>query len=148
MPDDTFGILTTLYDEGKAAFSTDVFSIMLLKNEKYIIEGAPISFKTYMFTLNPIIIPELRNTINSIADYYIDEFYTESQHSEYLISLFMSDSREKNVSLQKLNNQTLFYISKKANIINLSFRDDKVKLRLEERLKVKLNNKISLFFVD
>lgn len=95
-----------------------------------------------------VFIPELRNTINSIADYYIDEFYTESQHSEYLISLFMSDSREKNVSLQKLNNQTLFYISKKANIINLSFRDDKVKLRLEERLKVKLNNKISLFFVD
>lgn len=148
MPDDTFDILRTLYDEGKAAFSTDVFSIMLLKNEKYIIEGAPISFKTYMFTLNPIIIPELRNTINSIADYYIDEFYAESQHSEYLISLFMSDSREKAISLQKLKNQTLFYISKKANIINLSFRDDKVKQRLEERLKVKLKNKISLFFVD
>ncbi|KZY60863.1 hypothetical protein A3733_24515 [Pseudoalteromonas shioyasakiensis] len=148
MPEDTYSILITLYDEGKAPFSTEVFSITLLKNQKYIIEGAPINFRTYMFTLNPIIIPELRNIINSRTDYYIDEFYNESQHSEYLISLFMIDSKEKVISLRKLNNQTLFYTSINTNIINLSFKDEKVKLRLEERLKVKLNNKISLLCVD
>lgn len=148
MPEDTYRILRILYDEGKSAFSTDVFSIQLLESEKYIIKGATINFKTYMFTLNPIIIPELKNTINNIADYYIAEFYDKSEHTEYLISLFMSDSKEKCIKLDNLHNQTLFDMSRDANVITLSFIDVQVKLRLEEHLKVKLNDKISLPFVD